>query len=243
MTVKERYKKERRRIQRFIKSAEKRGYEFVTEILPSIPKRITEASIRRLEKLTPSTLYKKSKYHDPVTGEIISGERGREKERSQSARKAAVRRKEKQNVSRETLQRKIEETERATPEPEYEGADYESNDTAFTPPQSSVLGVSQVTQTIISQFRQRASNFNPTAYQIIDNWLTNAILKYGNTAVAKMLEKGAQAGHVLSYEVLYDENKLYQFLTDFLDYIPDMEQEDKEEILQSVFNEYEEMSW
>lgn len=242
MTVKERYKKERRRIQRFIKSAEKRGYEFITDILPSIPKRITQSSIRRLEKLTPSALYKKSKYHDPITGEQISGERAREQERSLSAKKAARTRKEK-NVSRETLRRQVEEIERNIPEPEYEGPDYESNESTFTPPAPSALGVSQVTQTIIAQFRERASHFNPAAYQIIDNWLTNAILKYGNTAVAQMLQSGAQAGHVLSYEVLYDENKLYQFLSDFLDYIPDMSSEDKEDILQSVFDEYTEASW
>lgn len=248
MTVKERYKKERRRVQQFIKRAEKRGYTFVHDILPAIPKRITEASIRRLEKLTPKKLYEKSRYSGEH-GQDISGTRARELERSASAKKASTARRVKQNmqenVSRETIESAY--TEKILPEnlrdalesePEYEPV--ASNEVDFTPPTSSALSVSQVTMTIINQFRERASHFNQIAYQLINEWLTNAILYYGNTHVAKMLEDGAAAGHVLTYEVLYDENKLYRFLSDFLDFLPGLEEGDKELIMESVFDEYNE---
>ena len=45
--VKQAYRKERQRIQRQINRMTKRGY-YVPELLPKIPKKITEASVRRL---------------------------------------------------------------------------------------------------------------------------------------------------------------------------------------------------
>lgn len=83
------YYKERRRIQSFIRRAEKRGYIFDAGILPEIPKKITAASVRRLKALTPKELYKKSRVVIEETGEIISGTHARNIERSISAQKAA----------------------------------------------------------------------------------------------------------------------------------------------------------
>lgn len=83
------YYKERRRIQSFIRRAEKRGYIFDAGTLPEIPKKITAASVRRLKALTPKELYKKSRVVIEETGEIISGTKARNIERSISAQKAA----------------------------------------------------------------------------------------------------------------------------------------------------------
>lgn len=67
-----------------------RGY-VIDATLPKKPKRITEASVRKVEKVS-SELYKKSSF---VTedGKVISGEEGRKYERKRSARKAAETRK------------------------------------------------------------------------------------------------------------------------------------------------------
>lgn len=75
------YKKNRRRIQSAIRSLKKRGYEVSENILPSIPKRITAGSVRRLQKITMETLYKKSSAIDYETGEILSGKKARELEK------------------------------------------------------------------------------------------------------------------------------------------------------------------
>lgn len=83
------YQKERRRIQSFIRRAEKRGYIFDAGILPEIPKKITAASVRRLKALTPKELYRKSRVIIEETREIISGTKARNIERSFSAQKAA----------------------------------------------------------------------------------------------------------------------------------------------------------
>lgn len=75
------YRKERQRIQRQINRMAKRGYD-VPELLPKIPKKITEASVRRLKKLTTEKLYEESRFIDIETGEILTSKEGRELERS-----------------------------------------------------------------------------------------------------------------------------------------------------------------
>ena len=92
--IQQEYKKERNRIQRFIKRVEKRGYIFEDNILPKIPKRITKSSVARLKKLKPDTLYRKALFGGEATqGEIVTGLEGRKAERSQRAKKAQQTRK------------------------------------------------------------------------------------------------------------------------------------------------------
>lgn len=92
--IQQEYKKERNRIQRFIKRAEKRGYIFEDNILPKIPKRITKSSVARLKKLKPDTLYRKALFGGEATqGEIVTGLEGRKAERSQRAKKSQQTRK------------------------------------------------------------------------------------------------------------------------------------------------------
>lgn len=78
--VKQAYRKERQRIQRQINRMTKRGYD-VPELLPKIPKKITEASVRRLKKLTTEKLYKESRFIDTETGEILTSEEGQKLEK------------------------------------------------------------------------------------------------------------------------------------------------------------------
>ena len=86
--VEKAYSRERNRIKRFIRDAEKRGYRFSDFSIPDKPKKITEASVRILQKYNPKYLYEKATFLDPDTGEIVSGQRGRHIERKESARKA-----------------------------------------------------------------------------------------------------------------------------------------------------------
>lgn len=78
------------------RSMAKRGY-VIDAVLPKEPKKITEASVRRIKKIS-SNLYKKS-YYVTEEGEVISGEEGRKYERSRAARKAAETRKRKKQES------------------------------------------------------------------------------------------------------------------------------------------------
>lgn len=75
------YKKNRRRIKQAINRLEKRGYIVPENILPKIPKRITNASVRRLEKINLDFIYKKSIFVDVTTGELFEGTQGKEREK------------------------------------------------------------------------------------------------------------------------------------------------------------------
>lgn len=88
------YAKERNRLKSFVRRAEKRGYSFPDTLIPSIPKRKTEASIRKLKKLTKDVLYSKATYGGELTfGEIVSGKEGLNLERKLRAKKASETRK------------------------------------------------------------------------------------------------------------------------------------------------------
>lgn len=99
--VRAEYNKERRRIQNFLRRAEKRGYIGTEDILPPVPKTVTQASVRRLKKLTANELYKKMKFVDRETGTIYSGNRGREIERERAGKKSAKTRRENQEAEAE----------------------------------------------------------------------------------------------------------------------------------------------
>lgn len=74
------YRKQRRRIQNLIASYRRKGYDVQFE-LPAIPKRITQASVRRLAKITPKTVQEKTYGIDYETGEQISYYRGQSQRR------------------------------------------------------------------------------------------------------------------------------------------------------------------
>ena len=83
------YNAQVRRITQFVRRAEKRGYVFNQNVVPQKPKKITKASVRRLEKITPTKLYKKAEYVNYETGEVISGTKARKIERQRTAYKSA----------------------------------------------------------------------------------------------------------------------------------------------------------
>ena len=88
------YAKERNRIRSFLRRASKRGYQFPEDILPSIPKRKTEASIRKLKKLTKDVLYEKAIYGGSASyGEVVSAKEGLKLEREARAKRASETRK------------------------------------------------------------------------------------------------------------------------------------------------------
>lgn len=72
-TLKEQYKKELRRLKRFIREAEKRGFSFPIGSIPEEPKRITSSSVTRLRRITPESLYRKATYTDADTNLRVKG--------------------------------------------------------------------------------------------------------------------------------------------------------------------------
>lgn len=82
------YNKERNRITRFIRYAEKRGYVFEPNLIPPKPKTITSGSVRRLSKIRPAELYNKAYAISAVTGQPITVEQRKREIRQEASRKA-----------------------------------------------------------------------------------------------------------------------------------------------------------
>lgn len=82
------YNKERNRIKRFIRNAEKRGYVFEPNLLPPKPKTITSGSVRRLSKIRPTQLYNKAYAISAVTGQPITVAQRKREIREEASRKA-----------------------------------------------------------------------------------------------------------------------------------------------------------
>ena len=92
------FKKELKRIKRFIHNARKRGYEFDDNVLPKQPKRITRKKLEEIKNIKPSNLYDKAVYYDEITHETFTGQQGRRIERYRAALKAKKTRQENKEI-------------------------------------------------------------------------------------------------------------------------------------------------
>lgn len=96
-TVQE-YRKQRKRIQSTISRLRKEGYFPAINILPDTPKKITQGSVRRLQKIDIEYIYKKSVFLDVETGELIEGRKPKRKAKEKTNTKN---KKEKTNQQKE----------------------------------------------------------------------------------------------------------------------------------------------
>lgn len=98
------FNRQANRIKRFIRNAEKRGFEF-QKIDLTRPKRVTKKVLKELQGLRSAQLYEKAKYVDQETGQILSGTEGRSLERTRAAQKREARKRfNKQDYTRFTDQ-------------------------------------------------------------------------------------------------------------------------------------------
>lgn len=112
------YRKQRRRIQRYISQKEKAGI-IIDYKVPDIPKRIRQESIDRLKNVDPTRIMKKAYTVDLDTGELkkYNYQKEQKKKRQEAAKRAAETRK--QNREKEQKRREwLEEIDRLTEEPE-----------------------------------------------------------------------------------------------------------------------------
>ena len=190
--IQQQYRKERRRIQNAMNRLDKQGYVLPEDLLPSIPKKVTQASINRLKKITSESIYKKSKKLDFETGEAIPGIVARDKARSQRAKEAARRRSFKQ--------------------------EYVSPQFYTEPPQYTTFPSGA--DIIISNFRSDViGRFPESAGPILNRWLDGLLAQQDKEDVANMLETAAANGVVIDYKVAYNTEALMGAIADFMDYL------------------------
>lgn len=190
------YRKERRRIQRFIRNAEKRGYDFSGFNLPPIPKTIREASVRKLKSITKEKLYSKARYGGEATyGEIVSGTEGRKAERKVSAQKAAQTKKNKSF-------RRIE------------------NEEDFIPTVVPEEKIDFFSKIVISNYKAELSIYRQEFRSMMGRWVDDLVNRYGENDVAYMLNTGAEDGIVMTPRIAYSDTEIQGYLTTMINYLP-----------------------
>lgn len=208
------YEKERKRIQQFVRRAKKRGYFFPDDIVPSRPKTVRKRDIERVKRLKSETLYKRAVYiADEETGLILSGEERRKQERQEASRKA-----------RQTLERRRIEAEQERKQEEF-----------YRKAESDVY----FTHQIIEMFRYKIRVFPKVAEPILSSWLDMMIEKMGADPVAYMLQESAANGLILDYTIAYSEERIQGYIAQMLDFLPDITDEWKAEIMEG-FEQFEE---
>lgn len=190
--IQQQYRKERRRIQNAMNRLEKQGYVLQDDLLPSVPKKVTQASINRLKKINTEAIYKKSVRLDTETGETTPGIVARDKARSQRAKEAARRRSFKQ--------------------------EYVSPQFYTEPPQYTTFPSGA--DIIINNFRSDViGRFPESAGPILNRWLDGLLAQQDKEDVANMLETAAANGVVIDYKVAYNTEALMGAIADFMDYL------------------------
>ena len=167
-TIKEEYREQRRNLQRKINRAKKRGYIFSDDLIPSIPKRPTKSSISRLKQLSKD-LYKKARYIDIETGEILTGTQGRKFERRKATYKAQQTKKGKKEFW----------TSDITPIPQK----YEKQKKEYA----------NFANTVIAEYRRQINMYPAKVASIVLSALSRAIEKSGKAVVAMRLESNAES--------------------------------------------------
>lgn len=192
------YNRERRRIQRQINRMSERGYDVPENILPPQPKRITAASVRRLQKITTPKLYERSRFIDVETGEIISGTEGRRLERKSAARRAAETR------------RAVRETKREYRQPEPLEA------------QLPIVEYVQFDEQILTVFQMEMTEIygrNEKLFNYISRWFQMARQRYGDEDFADALERAKANGEWPGWEGVSDSEILVGKLTGILEMV------------------------
>ena len=214
------YSKQVKRIKQFINRAEKRGYQFSENVLPQRPKRITQASVRKLAKLTPEKLYQKAVYGGLASyGEIVPGTEGVKLERSLRAKKAAETRKYR-------LKYRLAEP-----------AQEPTNTPGFVPPENISEDESFFDAVVITGFKAHVRQFNEHASNLLLSWLDRILATNDVHDVATMLNDGAEAGLIVNYQIVYSQDKLTQYMSEMLDYLPEAGELFKAEIMDAMEEE------
>lgn len=207
------YKKELKRIQSFIKKAEKRGYQFFENVVPEMPNRVTQQDLYKIRKLTPELLYRKSVGW--LNGTKVRGTEKRTAERKVSAEKA-------------TITRKMCKTFYTNDTPKFDYipilspenviADYLTNLSNFPNGRGSHL---------ISRW------FN----EVMNNLRSKYGTDVANQLMATAIEDATNSGYIVDNHVAYSATHATHHVYGVLQFIPELgplEQEEFADILESM---------
>ena len=212
------YSHQIKRIKSFVRRATKRGFMFPENLIPPKPKVITRKAVENLKEMTPPSMYKEAHWVDPTTGEYVSGYQGRKTERKRAAKKGQ---KTKQTRKQRRERRELPETPSSAPSVPLEDSDFYSD-------------------TVISNFKSILSKLNAKGAGVLEEWIDHLITNFGKKEVAVMLERGAQEGLVITYDVVYAEQLTRQYMAEMVKYLSSIEPEDLDSFGQDFYDALEE---
>ena len=208
------YNKARQRLKRQIKRLEKRGYILPENIAPEKPKKITVASVRRLEKITLQKLYEKAEAVQTDTGEIISGIEYRKQERSKLAKKAAKTRAQKKYKTEHKIVTEDDITFEEDSLQYDAGSANASNGCEYIPNSTDL--------TLLRWLDTLEKNSNGTAYQLLRQWYDDTVSQIGRGKTAALIEQAEYDGTNLSREVCYNGDEAIKYISHMKELLPEM---------------------
>lgn len=219
--VAQEYRRQRRRIQNAISRYRRQGFD-VQYALPSIPKKITAASVHRLSKITTAQIQSKTYGINFETGERVAYRKVRQAERNVSRETKKFR-----NQIQNAVKKNRKQIETKQPQVAQVSAPTDLPDLA---------------DIIIGNFRLYVSYYPDAAKEITLRWLNNLLSTNDKNDVAQMLQQANENGLWLEPKEVYDSEKLYAALADMLDFL-EVSGEEKKQILNDIesdldFSEY-----
>lgn len=233
-TLKQQYMHERKRIQQFIRRAEKRGFYWEKPVLGNIPKRITRKSVEALKKKDAKSLYKKAKWVDVTTGEFVNpktnkpytGTEGRNIERKRSAEKGTqTKKQQKKNI-------------------DFDWNDWNgNNDNNYKPSEPETPPPNWFTWATLYNFRTDLSDWNKRFQDTLNDWIDKLIAEYGEDAVAQMLYEGRQNGLVITKKEAYHAPSAEYYMLEMMEYLPEVGDFTRDAMRKNVNNLFYDHGW
>lgn len=112
-----------------------------------------------------------------------------------------------------------------------------TNTPGFVPPENISEDVTFFDNVVISGFKAHVRQFNEHASNLLLSWLDRILATNDAHDVATMLNDGAEAGFIVTYQIVYSQDKLTQYMSEMLNYLPEAGLLFKAEIMDAMEEE------
>lgn len=112
-----------------------------------------------------------------------------------------------------------------------------TNTPGFIPPENISEDASFFDAVVISGFKSHVRQFNERASNLLLSWLDRLLQTNDSHDVATMLNDGAEDGNIVTYQIVYSQDKIFQYMSNMLEYLPEAGSLFKEEIMDAMEQE------
>ena len=112
-----------------------------------------------------------------------------------------------------------------------------TNTHGFVPPYNKSEDETFFDNVVISGFKAHVRQFNERASNLLLSWLDRILATNDAHDAATMLNDGAENGLIITYQIVYSQDKLTQYMSAMLDYLPEAGPLFKAEIMDAMEEE------